>query len=66
MHASKTPKAQRRNQTKAQNENKRTKIKNVLKNIQGEKSHLFVYLRFCAFCASEEERIEKRENPPQC
>ena len=30
---------------------KRTKIKMRLKNILGEKSHLFAYLRFCAFCA---------------
>ena len=28
---------------------KQTKIKNALKNISGEKSHLFAYLHFCAF-----------------
>ena len=31
-----------------------------LKTSKGEKSHLFAYLRFCAFCACEEKRIEKR------
>ena len=30
------------------------------------KNHFFTYLRFCAFCASEEKRIEKREKSPQC
>ena len=34
---------------KHKNANKRTKIKNALKNILGEKSHLFVYLRFCVY-----------------
>ena len=34
----------------------RTKIKNVPKNIYGEKSHLFAYLHFCAFCARKEKR----------
>ena len=43
--------AQKRNQTKAQNANEQTKIKNVLKNInnkgeKGENSNLFANLRF--------------------
>ena len=47
------------------NANKRTKIKNVRKkHLRG--SHLFAYLRFCAFCAREGTEIEKRENSPQC
>ena len=40
-------KAQRRNQAKAQNVNKRTKWK---------KSNLFAYLRFCVFCVREEKK----------
>ena len=31
---------------KHKNANKQTKIKNMLKNISGEKGHLFAYLRF--------------------
>ena len=57
----KAQKAQRRNQAKAQNANKRTKIKNAFKKHLREKSHILAYLRFCAFCAREEKRIEKRE-----
>ena len=38
---------------KVQNAHKRTKIKKAmfyaLKNIKGEKSHLFAYLHFCGF-----------------
>ena len=34
-----------------------------IKNILGEKSHLFAYLRFCAFAACEEKRIEKSRYP---
>ena len=41
-------KAQKHNQAIAKNANKQTNIKNVLKNIYGEKSHLFAYLRFRA------------------
>ena len=33
------------------------------KHLRGE-SHLFPYLRFCAFCVREEKRIEKREKSP--
>ena len=45
----KAPKAQKGNQTKAQNANKRTKITNALKkHLGGGGSHLFAYLRFCA------------------
>ena len=44
----KAPKAQKGNQTKAQNANKRTKITNALKKHLGGGSHLFAYLRFCA------------------
>ena len=52
LHAQKSTKTQKRNQTKAQNANEQTKIKNVLKNInnKGEKwenSNLFANLRFC-------------------
>ena len=32
-----------------------------VKNIYGEKSNLFAYLRFCAFCAFEEKKIENRK-----
>ena len=39
-----------------------TKIKNALKNVLGEISHLFAYERFCA---CDEKKIEKRESP-QC
>ena len=41
-------KAQKRNQAKAQNVNKRTKIKNALKKHLSGESYLFAYLRFCA------------------
>ena len=57
--AQKALKAQKRNQLKAQNANKRTKIKNALKNIWVEKSNLFAYLRFCVFCAREEKKHRK-------
>ena len=41
-----------------------------LKKIEGGKSHLFAYLRFCAFWAREEKdnrkkKVEKREKSPQ-
>ena len=50
-------KAQRRNQAKAQNANKRTKIKNALKKyLNGKKSNLFAYLRFCVFCVRKEKK----------
>ena len=52
-------KAQKRNQTKGQNANKRTKIKNVLKKHQRGKSSLFVYLRFCA---CEEKKYKSLSN----
>ena len=32
------------------NKNKKSSILMRLKNIYGEESHLFTYLRFCAFC----------------
>ena len=38
------------------------KKKMLLKNISGEKSHLFAYLRFCAFCVKE--RKWKKEKSP--
>ena len=40
-----------------------------LKNIYGGKSHLFAYVRFCAFYAREEkgkEENRKRKKSPQC
>ena len=37
------------NHKQAQNAYGRIKIKNAPKNIQGENSHLFAYLRFCTF-----------------
>ena len=60
--APKAPKAQRRNQAKAKN----ATSKSHLKTSKGGKSHLFAHLRFCAFFAREEKRIEKRETSPQC
>ena len=57
----KTQKAQKRNQAKVQNATSKHKIKNALKNIEGGKSHLFGYWRFCAFCAREEKEIEHRK-----
>ena len=36
-------------------------MKNALKKHLREKSHLFAYLRSCAFCARKEKRIEKRK-----
>ena len=53
-------KAQKRNQTKAQNATNEQKQKMRLKTSKGGKGHLFAYLRFWAFCAHEEKRIEKR------
>ena len=50
-------KAQKRNQAKAQNANKQTKIKNALKKYLSGKSDLFAYLRFCA---SEEKSLYNR------
>ena len=47
----KAQKAQKCNQAKTQNANKRTKIKNALKN-------LFAYLRFCVFCAREVKKMK--------
>ena len=32
-----------------------------LKNIWVEKSNLFSYLRFCVFCAREENKIENKK-----
>ena len=59
----KAPTAQRRNQAKA----KMLQVnKSRLKTSYGGKSHLFAHLRFCAFCAREEKRTEKREMSPQC
>ena len=55
------PKAQKHNQAKVQNANKRTKVKNALKNIWAEKSNLFAYLRFCVFCARKEKKIESKK-----
>ena len=49
LHAQKAPKAQKaqkRNQAKAQNVNKQTKIKNAYKKHLRGGSHLFAYLRF--------------------
>ena len=43
--ALKALKSIKHNKAKAQNSNKRIKIKNALKNIEVEKSNLFVYLR---------------------
>ena len=37
------------------------KFKMRLKNILGEKSNLFAYLRFCVFCAREEKKIENKK-----
>ena len=37
---------------------KRTKIKNAVKKHLRGKSHLFAYLRFCAFCAGKEKKID--------
>ena len=46
-----------------------------LKNIEGGKSNLFAYLRFCVFCARKEKKMEnkkqkiekkKRKKSPQC
>ena len=54
-------KAQKGNQPKAQNANKRPKVKNALKNNWVEKSNLFAYLRFCVFCAREEKKIENKK-----
>ena len=51
----------KRNQPKAQNANKQTKIKNAPKNIWVEKSNLFAYLRFFVFCAREEKKIENKK-----
>ena len=45
------------------------KKKNALKkHLRGKKSliRLFAFLVFCAFCAREEKKIEKREKSPQC
>ena len=33
-----------------------------LKNIWAEKSNLFAYLRFCAFCAREEKKMKSLYN----
>ena len=59
--APKGQKAQKRNQAKAQNANKGTKIKNVLQKHLSGKKNLFPYLRFCVFCAREEKKIEKKK-----
>ena len=48
LHSPKAPNAQRRSQVKGQNDTSEQKQKMRLKKIQGEKSHLFAYLRFCA------------------
>ena len=67
MHqkAQKAPKSTKKQKSatkqKHKNANKRRKIKNALKNIYGENSNLFDYLRFCIFCACEEKKIEKRK-----
>ena len=47
QQAPKRTKAQKTHQTKAQK-----------RNIYGRKSHLFAYLRFCAFCMSKKKKIE--------
>ena len=60
LHAPKAQNHKNATKQKHKNANKRTKIKNVLK--KGEKA----YLRFCAFCALEEKKIEKRKKSPQC
>ena len=63
LHAPKVPKAQkaqRRNQAKAKNATSEQKLKNTLKK-KGGKGHLFAYVRFCAFSAREEKKIENRK-----
>ena len=65
----KAQKAQKSTKTQPSKSTKRykpTKIKNALKKHLRGKSHLFDYLRFCAFCQCEEKKIVKRENSPQC
>ena len=57
----KVQKAQKHNQAKAQNGNKRTKLKNALKKHRVGKSNLFAYLHFCAFCAREEKKTENKK-----
>ena len=41
---------------KHKNANKQTKTKNALKKIKVKKSHLFVYLRFCA-CEEKNRKV---------
>ena len=38
---------------------------NTLKKRLRGKSHLFAYLRFCAFCARKEKKIKNRKKSPQ-
>ena len=42
------------------------KLKMRLKNVQGEKSNLFAYLRFCVFCAREEKKLENKKIKSLC
>ena len=61
--STKSTEKHKNNQANVQNANKRTKIKNMLKNILVGKSNLFTYLSFCGFfCAKKKKKKEKSYN----
>ena len=65
LHA---PKAQKHKDATKQKHNtlQANKNKNTLKkHLRGKRSLIRVF-GFCAFCAREEKKIEKREKSPEC
>ena len=63
LHAPKAPKAQRRNQAKAQNATSEQKWKIRLKTSEGKKVTYSLICVFVLFCAHKENKIKNRNVP---